>query len=433
MRLLAIVAALLVTGGVVTVAGSAFADSDSGDSGLLSAFSSDDSDSGSDESSGDDDSGDDSGSARNGSGDEDSGDDGSGRNRDDGQEGQDDQGQGQEDGQDQGRENRNARGDNGMTEDVGEVDADNEGQAAEAAEAADPLKRDQIGTASADEYVDITDVDANGNRGEGGELSGGSYTVNCGTSDHRNPSNFMVAPGNPNGAQHTHDYVGNKTTDENSDEASLEAGGTTCTNGDRSAFFWPVLRDLNGTGDDANEDGGGLDGNVGEILTPTSADLTFHGTGGQQVEALPQHLEIIMGNAKAAVQDGKNANAKYTCSGFTDRVTDKYPICPAGSNLMRILDYPNCWDGENLSSEDLRSHISFPDSRGRCDSDETALPALRITLTYDQPEGRAFAIDTFPDNQHDPTTDHSDFMHFSSVARAEAGAECINTGQRCTQ
>ena len=60
MRILAIVAALLVTGGVVTVAGSAFADSDSGDSGILSALSSDESDSGSgdsEEGSGDESSG----------------------------------------------------------------------------------------------------------------------------------------------------------------------------------------------------------------------------------------------------------------------------------------------------------------------------------------------------------------------------------------
>ncbi|MFC5136621.1 DUF1996 domain-containing protein [Actinomycetospora rhizophila] len=426
MRLLAIVAALLVTGGVVTVAGSAFADSDSsdGDGGILSSLTS----------SSDDESG---SSGEEGS--DGSGEDGS---NDEGAEDGDDQGDGGENtearGDDQGDQGQDENGDqqrrNTMQEDVGEIDADNEAPEVEAAEAEDPLKRDQIAPAGPEQYVDITDVDANGgNRGQGGVFSGGSYTVNCGTSDHRNSSNFMAAPGNPNGAQHTHDYVGNTTTDENSDEASLEAGGTSCTNGDRSTFFWPVLRDLNGTDDDANDDGGGKDGNVGRILTPQSADLTFHGTGGQDVEALPQHLEVIMGNAKAAAQDGKNANAKYTCSGFTDRVTDKYPICPSGSNLMRILDYPNCWDGENLSSEDLRSHITFPDENGRCDDGETTLPALRITLTYDQPAGRAFAIDTFPDNQHAPITDHSDFMHFSSVARAQQGADCINNNERCTQ
>lgn len=415
-RLLAVVAALLITGGVVTVAGSAFADDDGG-GGILGALTSEE---GSDESDGSGEDPDGGSSSGDGSGDE------SGDASEDAAEA---------DGQDEGGEDQQRRGDaeNGMSEDVGEVDASQEPAEVEAAEAADPLKRDQIGVASADEYVDITDVEPNGNRGQGGELSGGSYTIDCGTSDHRNPSNFMAAPGNPNGAQHTHDYVGNTTTDENSDEGSLEAGGTSCTNGDRSTFFWPVLRDLNGTDDDAESDGGGLDGNVGRILTPTSADLTFHGTGGQQVEALPQHLEIIMGNAKAAAQDGKNANAKYTCSGFTDRMTDQYPICPDGSNLMRVLDYPNCWDGENLSSEDLRSHISFPEENGQCGDGQTALPALRITLTYDQPEGRAFAIDSFPDNQHDPTTDHSDFMHFSSVARAQEGADCINRGDRCTQ
>ncbi|MEJ2886716.1 DUF1996 domain-containing protein [Actinomycetospora aeridis] len=417
-------AALLLTGGAVTVAGSAFADSDSdsgSDSGLLSSLvSGDDSDS--------------SGSEDEASSDE----DGSGDGQTEGEENGEDTG----DGENAQAEDENAdegqggdeNADQGQNGEDGQEDGGDGGAQAQAAEDEDPLKRDQIAPASADEYVDITDVDVNRNRGEGGVFADGSYTINCGTSDHNNPSNFMVAPGNPNGAQHTHDYVGNTTTDENSDEASLEAGGTSCTNGDKSTFFWPVLRDLNGTDSDANADGGGNDGNVGRILTPRSADITFHRTNAdQEVAPLPQHLEVIMGNAKAAAQDGKNANAKYTCSGFTDRITDQYPICPSGSRLMRVLDYPNCWDGENLSSEDLRSHIRFPDENGRCADGETNLPALRITLTYDQPAGRAFSIDSFPDNQHDPTTDHSDFMHFSSVARAQEGADCLNGGRQCTQ
>jgi hypothetical protein len=140
---------------------------------------------------------------------------------------------------------------------------------------------------------------------------------------------------------------------------------------------------------------------------------------------------IIMGNAKAGAQDQKNVNAKYTCTGQEDRVTDRYPICGPGSQLVRLLDYPSCWDGENLETEDLRSHMTFPDEQGNCESDEVPVPALRITLTYDQPAGRAFSIDSFPNEQHDPRTDHSDYENLATVAQSERGAECINNDEQC--
>ena len=98
---------------------------------------------------------------------------------------------------------------------------------------------------------------------------------------------------------------------------------------------------------------------------------------------------------------------------------------------MRLLDYPSCWDGENLETEDLRSHMTFPDEQGNCESDEVPVPALRITLTYDQPAGRAFSIDSFPNEQHDPRTDHSDYENLATEAQSRRGAECINTGEQC--
>ena len=430
MRILAIVAALLVTGGVVTVAGSAFADSDSGsgDSGLLSAFSSDE-DSGSGDS---EQSSDDEGQSSDEATDEDQGSDDQG-----GQNGDENAG---EDGQGDGGDERRGDENNGMTEDVGEVNADNEGAAVEAAEAEDPFPgRADAANADRGDYVDISDVEANGNIGEGGVFNDaqGTYTVDCGVSDHNNSDNYMAAPGKENGAQHVHDYVGNQTTDANSDDDPLQeaadAGQTSCVNGDGSAFFWPVLRDINGASPDEGENGGSLDGNVGSIIKPASADLTFHGHGDREITAMPSHLMMIMGNAKQGAQDGKNVNAKYTCSGQgnENRITEQYPICGPGEQLTRILDYPSCWDGENLESKDFRSHIFFPDDQGNCESDQEPIPALRITLKYDQPEGRTFQIDSFPNEQHDPRTDHSDFHNIASQASNDAGAQCINENQDC--
>ena len=415
-RLIAAFSALLVTGGIVVAAGQAAAQSDSGqDSGVLSALS----DSGSDGENGD---------AGNGSG------EGSGESGDDAadESGQDGQGQdgenrdGEQDDQDQDAENRD-----GQNQDDQNQNGEQGGQAAQAA--ADPFPgRDEAAPAGEDEYVAIGDVEAGDDPGEGGEFSGGSYSVDCGVSDHNNSDNYMAAPGKRNGAQHVHDYVGNTTTNADSDDDALDEASTSCGNGDRSTFFWPVLRNLNGTGPDVGEDGGSLDGNVGSVLTPRSARLTFHGHGDQPVVALPHHLMMIMGNAKAGAQNGDNVNAKYTCTGQEERITSKYPICGAGSQLVRILDYPSCWNGEDLESKNFRDHMAFPDSSGNCGDGFQPIPALRITLTYDQPAGRAFAIDSFPNEQHGPDTDHSDFENFSSPESATAGAECINEDRACS-
>ncbi|WP_442785141.1 hypothetical protein [Amycolatopsis sp. H20-H5] len=106
------------------------------------------------------------------------------------------------------------------------------------------------GQAGADEvnkalFVDIKTVQPNvkppNNKGN---ASTGTFTVNCGTNQngHFNPDNFIAQPGIKNGAQHLHDYVGNLSTNAESNNKSLLQAGTTCKNGDQSAYFWPVVR-----------------------------------------------------------------------------------------------------------------------------------------------------------------------------------------------
>jgi hypothetical protein len=435
-RLLAAVAALLVGGTAVVLGGTALAKGSGGGS-IISSLAG--------KSSSDDSSSDHGSSGDKGGGDKDkngkNNKDGNGKGGKDSSDGKDSGSSGKDSSDngsgssDDGKKVKEGKNGDDTPDEAKKSDDQQKKDAKDKAEGKkdDPFPgRDKISPASGDDFVDIANVAPNGNRGEGGDFSGGSYTVSCGVSDHNNSDNYMAAPGKRNGAQHVHDYVGNTSTNANSTDDSLAAADTTCANGDKSTFFWPVLRNLNGQGPDVGQDGGSLDGNVGSILTPTSADLTFHGHGSEQVQPLPPHLMIITGNAKAKAQDGKNANAKYTCSGFENRVTGQYPICPSGSHLERILDYPSCWDGQNLESKDQRSHMAFPDDRGNCQDGFVPIPALRITLKYNQPAGKAFSIDSFPDNQHDPSTDHSDFESFSTPGQAKAGANCIRNDQQCT-
>jgi hypothetical protein len=56
-----------------------------------------------------------------------------------------------------------------------------------------------------------------------------------------------------------------------------------------------------------------------------------------------------------------------------------------------------------------------------------------MTLTYNVPQGqgRAIALDSFPDEVHDPLTDHADFEQVMPKGLASRIAQCVNNGQNC--
>ncbi|MGW0478165.1 DUF1996 domain-containing protein [Nonomuraea sp. NPDC003214] len=280
------------------------------------------------------------------------------------------------------------------------------------------------------DFVDIRQVPpSQGDARIGRTGSRGSFVSRCGTNGegHHNPDNFIVAPGVRNGAHHLHDYVGNLSADAFSTDESLEASGTTCRLGDKSTYYWPVLRNRQV---DTNADD--PDGNVGQVLRPRSVTLQFRGNATSRVTAMPRFLRIIMGDAKAATNGGANARAGWSCTGFTNRISpDKYPLCPRGSQVARILDFPSCWDGQNTDSANHRDHIVFPDQGGACPQGTRAVPQLRMTLTYSVPPGRSFAVDAFPEQLHNPVTDHADFVNVMPDRLMSFAVNCINRGRRC--
>lgn len=429
------------------------------------------------------------------------------------------------------------------------------------------------GTAKADPvdksfFVDITTVAANVQTPQTGRFAAkGTFTVDCGKNEngHFNPDNFIAQPGVRNGAQHLHDYVGNLTTNADSDNRSLLAGGTTCKNGDRSAYFWPVVRIDTGDEDETNAaespaetdieaqrdaavqdavtprvdcpdvaseleevpdqamttvdtelgnldqqadaadqqlasvhaqggdpaavlnplrdrrkasidkiaqaTGGQLDqnqdlatcapvssaatttsaselpgpnasnevaGNDGEIQRPATVSLTFRGSPVSRVRAMPKFLRVLSGDAKEGVNGSANARAAWTCTGFEDRLIDKYPICPEGSKVERIHDFPSCWDGTNIDSANHRTHIVFPDpGTGRCSRGFVAVPQLRVALTYDIPHdvqvAGQYKVDSFPEEHHNPLSDHDDFANVMSQRIMWRLVTCVNTGRTCTE
>jgi hypothetical protein len=271
----------------------------------------------------------------------------------------------------------------------------------------------------------------------GPAASTGSFTAQCGRNadGHRNSDNYITAPGRTNGAHHVHDYVGNASTDGNSTDTSLAGAATTCQRGDLSAYFWPVLRDIRHVGDDADRPGGGQDGNLGHILTPAAVSLEFLGNPQQKVRAMPRFLRIVTGDAKAVTTGptASHARARWACSGTPDRASStQYPMCPAGQLVQRVGEFPSCWNMTGTDSDNHRTHVIFPDpATDACPTGTAAIPRLRITLTYRVPPGPSYAIDSFPDQQRKPVTDHFDFENLMPEPLMRVVVDCVNVGRTC--
>jgi hypothetical protein len=180
-----------------------------------------------------------------------------------------------------------------------------------------------------------------------------------------------------------------------------------------------------------------LPGNTGGIVRPAAVLIEYRGNATTKVTPMPKFLRELTGDAKPTSRGPANARATWTCSGFADRRAAKYPICPAGSKVMRVQDFPGCWDGQNIDSANHRSHVAFADAgTGACPAGFVAIPQLRISISYDIPpdvqaKGQ-YALDSFPEENHNPFSDHNDYINVNSDRQMRAIAACINAGRRCS-
>ncbi|MER7935833.1 MULTISPECIES: DUF1996 domain-containing protein [unclassified Streptomyces] len=296
------------------------------------------------------------------------------------------------------------------------------------------------------DYADITGVQPNA--ATPAEQSGGStgtFSSSCGVNANGlfNSDNVIVAPGVSNGAHHFHDYIGNQSNNAFASDDDLAKADTSCADrGDKSTYYWPVLRLQNGKQErDADKPGGGTEGNAGQIVTAKQVTLTFEGNPTSKVTEMPRLLRIITGDAKSFVNGPANANASWSCTGFEDRqLKDKYPLCPKGSDVVRTFRFQSCWDGRNIDSANHRTHVAFEAADGSCPAGFEAIPQLvqRIVYAVDAPSladgGRTvplFAVDSFPEQLHKPVTDHGDFINVFDEDLMRKMVDCINSGRTC--
>ncbi len=262
--------------------------------------------------------------------------------------------------------------------------------------------------------------------------SPGSFTVDCGVNSGkvRNSDNLVVSPGKRGAAHHVHDYVGNLSTNAFSTEESLTAAGTTCTNGDRSSYYWPVLRVSPAEGAGHGTHGATADDDG--ILTPRSVRIEFRGSPAANVVPLAQNVRTGAGNAHGYTQAGAGTDhLRWSCSGSPGLASRHYPLCPAGEDTVRIFDFPSCWDGRSIDSPNHRSHLGYPDGAGFCPPGTFPVPQLHLEVAYAMPDGARYVVDAFPEEHSSSVSDHAHFINLMSAGLMDSVVRCLNEGRHC--
>ncbi|WP_214104579.1 DUF1996 domain-containing protein [Acrocarpospora catenulata] len=186
---------------------------------------------------------------------------------------------------------------------------------------------------------------------------------------HRLPDDPIVMPGLPGGS-HMHSFMGNETTNANTNLGSLLKGSTTCEpKVDLSSYWVPTLY------------------NGDTPVEPSSATFYYLGEGvrdelAAQTRAFPQGLRVVAGNAKATGPDG-TSSARWSCLHAGQVGASKnFVNCPAGTKLETYLDFPHCWNGTDLDSPDHKSHMSYPVGNGCPPTHPVVVPKLRMVIRY---------------------------------------------------
>jgi Domain of unknown function (DUF1996) len=210
----------------------------------------------------------------------------------------------------------------------------------------------------------------------------GAFRVPCAPT-HFGFDDPIVSPGKP-GASHLHMFFGNTGTDAYSTVDSInDSGNSSCGGGilDRTAYWVPAM----------------IDGQ-GNVVLPESA-IFYYKTGylgikPQDVKALPSGLRIIAGDKNLSSAQGQGhwgCNEVYI--GHKDAIRDVVddPRCGPGKHVTLGVDFPQCWDGQNLDAADHHSHMANP-VNGACPADHPVpLPVITFNVNFRIP----------PDGAHD--------------------------------
>jgi hypothetical protein len=236
------------------------------------------------------------------------------------------------------------------------------------------------------------------------------FKVECGYS-HSALDDPIVWPGRP-GASHRHDFFGSTAVDADSDGADLLGTDTTCQQRLDTASYWaPSLF---------------VDGAPVEPLGGSAYYRPAPGVDPTTLEPYPTGLALIAGDMHATEAQDTGVVA-WHCGASPDLRTEP-PTCPASAPLGLRTTFPDCWDGERLSSPDHHAHAAYSE-RGRCPSSHpVALPQLVFDIHYPV-HGEVGELHLA---SGDPVTAHADFLNGWDPDKLAREVDlCLRGGRVC--
>jgi len=222
----------------------------------------------------------------------------------------------------------------------------------------------------------------------------------------------IVMPKMPGMASHLHDFAGNTTTDANSTDASMQAGGTNCKEPDDTAGYWsPTLY------------------SHGQAVHPDRLHSYYRWGQFKNVAAIqpiPAGLRVIAGDSHATGPQSTSV-VGWNC-GVQGQTQYDHPIsCNSGQKVVLHLFFPNCWNGRDLDSADHRSHMAYSHN-GTCPAG-FPVPIARLSADFGYPtiDGSAITLASGPS-----WTAHVDFWNtWRQAAMVKLTRECINANIQC--
>jgi len=242
------------------------------------------------------------------------------------------------------------------------------------------------------------------------DLQGVNFVSACGFS-HRAMDDPIVFPGRP-GLSHDHTFVGNATTDAFSTLRSLRAGATTCRRaGDTAAYWMPTLL---------------VDG---QPVEPRGATIYYRRRTVAAVRPFPAGLRMIAGSSRATTPQGLRVTFWNCGAGAGVARSAEVPTCPndRAASLRLHVNFPNCWDGANLDSNDHQSHMAYS-VRGVCPAGHpVAVPAISLIFRYPTTGGPAVSL-----SSGGRYSAHADFFNaWKQGALTSLVRGCLNALRHC--
>jgi len=249
--------------------------------------------------------------------------------------------------------------------------------------------------------------------------SAGWVTV-CGF-DHRLQADPIVAPGEV--SAHLHDFFGNPSTDADSTHRSLlEAQDTSCAIAkDKAAYWVPTLY--------VTRSDGSLD-----AVVPNDADFYYRTLTRplRKVRPFPAGLKMIAGDAHAMMPQSTNV-VYWGCADGGSSESQDHPIDCGDGFVTAHINFPDCWDGLSLDSDDHMSHMARsidPDDDGlyRCPR-RHPVPVPRLIFALEWPVHDGTTVEL---SSGDPSTMHGDFFNAWIQSRLRhLVVHCIHGNRDC--